>query len=167
VSGGSSDAQRRTERALASLWRALLDLPELHIVLFAFLLNFAWEILQSGFYRGMREMPHGDAVRLCTLATLGDVGTTLVAFWVVAWLGRGRRWLLRPTWAHVVGFTGLGLSVTLVFEYLATHVWGFWSSSKAMPVIPILEVGLVPLLMWSVLPPLVIWFTHRPLNGSH
>jgi hypothetical protein len=124
VSGGSSDAQRRTERALASLWRALLDLPELHIVLFAFLLNFAWEILQSGFYRGMSEMPHGDAVRLCTLATLGDVGTTLVAFWVVAWLGRGRRWLLRPTWAHVVGFTGLGLSVTLVFEYLATHVWG-------------------------------------------
>jgi hypothetical protein len=58
--------------------------------------DFAWEILQSGFYRGMHEMPHGDAVRLCTFATLGDVGMTLAAFWVVAWLG-GRRWPLRPT----------------------------------------------------------------------
>ena len=165
MSVSPSDAQRRTERALASPWRALLDLPELHVVLFAFLLNFAWEILQSGFYRGMREMPHGDAVRLCTLATLGDVGMTLAAFWVVAWLGGGRRWLLRPTWAHVVGFTGLGLAITLVFEHLATQVWGLWSYSEAMPVIPILEVGLVPLLMWSVLPPLVIWFAHRQLNG--
>jgi hypothetical protein len=89
VSVSPSDAQRRTERALASPWRALLDLPELHIVLFAFLLNFAWEILQSGFYRSMREMPHGDAVRLCTLATLGDVGMILTALWVVAWLGGG------------------------------------------------------------------------------
>jgi hypothetical protein len=84
MSVGPSDAQRRTERVLASLRRALLALPELYVVLFAFLLNFTWEILQSGFYRGMREMPHGDAVRLCALATLGDVGMTLIAFWVVA-----------------------------------------------------------------------------------
>ena len=84
----------------------------------------------------MREMPHGERVRLCTLAPLGDVGMILTAFWVVAWLGGGRRWLLRPTWAHVVGFTGLGLAMTLVFEHLATQVWSLWSYSEAMPVIP-------------------------------
>jgi hypothetical protein len=33
-----------------------------------------------------------------------------------------------------------------------------------MPVIPILEVGLIPLLMSSVLPPLAIWFVHRQLG---
>jgi hypothetical protein len=31
--------------------------------------------------------------------------------------------------------------------------------------IPVLEVGLMPLLMWSVLPPLVSWLAHRQLNG--
>jgi hypothetical protein len=55
--------------------------------------------------------------------------------------------------------------MTLAFEHLATQVWSLWSYSEAMPVIPILDVGLVPLLMWSVLPPLVIWFAHRQLNG--
>jgi hypothetical protein len=74
---GPSEAQRRTERTLASPWRALLDLPELHVVLFAFLLNFAWEILQSGFYRGISEMPHGDAVHLCTPATFGHVSSPI------------------------------------------------------------------------------------------
>jgi hypothetical protein len=122
VSVGPSDVQTRTERALASPWRALLDLPELNVVFFAFLLNFAWEILQSGVCRGMPEMPHGDGVRLCALATLGDVGMTVAAFWVVAWLSGGWRWLLRPTWGHVVGFTGLGLAVTAVFKYFATQV---------------------------------------------
>jgi hypothetical protein len=164
VSVGPSDAQTRTERALVSPWRALLNLPELRVVLFAFLLNFAGEILQSGFYRGMREMPHGDTVRLCTLATFGDVGVTLAAFWVVARLGGGRRWLLRPTWTHVVGFTGLGLAITIIFEHLAARVWGLWSYSEAMPVIPILKAGLVPPLMWSVVPPLVIWFAQRQLH---
>jgi hypothetical protein len=62
-------------------------------------------------------------------------------------LRRGRRWLLRLTWAHVVGFTGLGLAITLVFEHLATHVWSLWSCGEAMPVIPILEVGLFPQLV--------------------
>jgi hypothetical protein len=39
-------------------------------------------------------------------------------------LRQGRRWLLRLMWAHVVGFTGLGLAIIVVFEHLATHVWG-------------------------------------------
>ena len=65
-------------------WRAVLELPELNITVFAFLLNFAWEILQSGFFRGMTEARHGDAVRLCTMATFGDVGIALGAFWSVA-----------------------------------------------------------------------------------
>jgi hypothetical protein len=79
-------------------------------------------------------------------------------------LRQGRRWLLRPTWAHVVGFTGLGLAVIVVFDHLTTHVWGLWSYSEAMPMIPILEVGLIPLLMWSVLPPLLSWLAHRQIN---
>jgi hypothetical protein len=29
--------------------------------------------------------------------------------------------------------------------------------SEAMPMIPVLAVGPIPLLMWSVLPPLVSW----------
>jgi hypothetical protein len=72
-------------------WRVVLDLPELNIAIFAFLLTFAWEILQSPFFRGMKEARHWDAVRVCTLATLGDVGIMLVGFWLGTWVGGGRR----------------------------------------------------------------------------
>jgi hypothetical protein len=144
----------------------VVDLPELNIAIFAFLLSFPWEILQGPFFQGMMEARHEDGVRICTLATLGDVGLMLVNFWIVAWVGGGRRWLLQPTVARVAGFTGLGLAATMLFEMLATQVWDRWRYSDLMPTIPILEVGLIPLLMWGVLPPLVVWFVRRQLRGG-
>jgi hypothetical protein len=149
---------------MASRWRAALDLPELHVAIFAFLLSFAWEILQSGFFRGMLEARHGDAVRLCMIARAGDVGIMLASFWGVAGLGGGRQWARHPTPAQIAGFTAFGLAISIIVERLAMQEWGLWCYSDAMPVIPILEVGLIPLLMWSVLPPLVIWFVHRQLG---
>jgi hypothetical protein len=40
----------------------------------------------------------------------------LMNFWIVAWVGGGRRWPLAPTVARVAGFTGLGLAATLLKE---------------------------------------------------
>jgi hypothetical protein len=144
--------------------RIVLSLPELHLALFAFLLNFVWEMLQIPFFRGMTQAPHGDAVRICLQATLGDVGITLAAFWTIAWLGRDRHWPTRPRPAQIAAFALVGILITTAFEWLATQVWSLWSYSGLMPMIPFLGVGLVPLLQWIVLPPLVIWFVHRQLT---
>ena len=109
------------KKAMTRRWvRVVVDLPELNIAIFAFLLSFPWEILQGPFFQGMMEARHGDGVRICTRATLGDVGLMLVNFWIVAWAGGGRRWPLQPTVARVTGFTGLGLAATILFEILAT-----------------------------------------------
>jgi hypothetical protein len=152
---------------MARQWaRVVMDLPEVNIGIFAFLLSFPWEILQSPFFQGMTAALHGVAVRICTLATLGDVGLMLLNFWIVAWVGGGRHWPLQPTMARMAGFTGLGLAATILFEILAIQVWHRWHYSDLMPTIPILEVGLIPLLMWGVLPPLVVWFVHRQLRGE-
>jgi hypothetical protein len=144
--------------------RSVLNQPELNIALFAFLLNFVWEMLQSPFFRGIAQMRHWDAVLICTQATLGDAGIALAAFWAVAWRSGGRDWPLRPSAAQVAGFAAVGIIVTIAFELLATQVWGLWSYSDEMPVIQILEVGLIPLLQWMVLPPLIVWFVHRQLT---
>lgn len=146
--------------------RRVLNLPEVHITMFAFLLSFPWEMFQSPFFHGLAEAPHWEAVQLCTAATLGDVGIMLALFWVVAGFGGGRHWVRRPKAGQVAGFTGLGLVVTVILEVLATHVWQRWSYSALMPVIPSIEVGLMPLLMWGVLPPFVIWFTQRQLMAD-
>jgi hypothetical protein len=95
----------------------LLTLPELNIALFAFLLNFVWEMLQIPFFRGMKQTPHWYAVLLCTQATLGDVGIALAAFSAVAWLGGGRGWPLHSTAVQVVGFALAGILITIAFGH--------------------------------------------------
>jgi hypothetical protein len=75
-----------------------------------------------------------------------------------------RAWPRRPTAAEVAGFALIGILVTIVFELLATRTWQLWSYSQLMPVIPLLEIGLVPFVQWMVLPPLVIWFVHGQLT---
>ena len=152
------------ERASQTRLGRLLNLPELNIALFAFLLNFTWEILQIPFFHGMEQARHWDAVLLCTLATLGDVGIALTAFWTIAWLGGGHTWPLRPAAVQVAGFASVGILITIAFELLATQVWNRWNYSELRPVIPILGVGLIPLLQWMVLPPFIIWFVHRQLT---
>lgn len=56
--------------------------PEFNIPVFSFLLNLAWEYWQVPFFRGMADQPHWLGVKACSLATLGDAGIALAAFWV-------------------------------------------------------------------------------------
>jgi hypothetical protein len=49
-------------------------------------------------------------------------------------------------------------------ERLATGPLGRWAYADAMPVVPVLEVGLSPLVQWIVLPPLIVWFVRRQLG---
>ncbi|MEW5926088.1 MAG: hypothetical protein AB1941_01245 [Gemmatimonadota bacterium] len=141
----------------------ITGLPEVNVAIFAFLLNFVWEFWQVPFFEGMAAAPHWDAVRLCTRATLGDAGIALVGFWAVA-AARSRAWILRPTWGEVAGFTAVGVAITFAVEWLATEVWGRWAYAESMPTLPLLGTGILPLLQWMVLPPLVVWFVHRQLT---
>lgn len=144
--------------------KAWLNLPEVNVGIFAFLLNFVWEVAQVPLFEGMRFLGHWQAIQVCARATLGDVGIGLVAFWTVAAVYRSRRWVLRPACRQVLGFAAVGVVITVVMEWLATHALGRWAYAASMPTIPGLEVGVSPLLQWVVLPPLIIWFVRRQLT---
>lgn len=144
--------------------RRVLDAPEANVMVFAFLLNYPWEFLQAPLFRGMATAPHWDAVKFCTGATLGDAVIASVAFWGVAAAAGNRRWILRPSTAQVAGFVVAGLAITLVLEQLATGPLGRWAYAEGMPVVPLLGVGLTPMLQWILLPPLVAWLVRRQLT---
>lgn len=142
----------------------ILDLPELNVALFAFLLNYPWEFLQVPFFEAMAAAPHWDAVRFCTRATLGDAGIALIAFWAVAAWVRSRAWILEPNTKHVVGFVAVGLAITVAFEWLATEILGRWAYAERMPTLPLLGTGILPLAQWIILPPIIAWFVRRQLT---
>jgi hypothetical protein len=144
--------------------KRLIETPETNVALFAFLLNLPWEFAQVPLFAGMPTAQHWTAVLACGRATLGDVVVALVAFWAVALVAGGRGWAVAPTRGRVAGFVAVGVLITIVMERLATGPLGRWAYADAMPVVPVLEVGLSPLVQWIVLPPLIVWFVRRHLT---
>ena len=154
-------------RSLARRLTAGTWLPEFNVLLFAFLLNYPWEIIQAPLFEGMAGQAHWEAVKVCTRAALGDAVIMLFAYWGVALLGRGRSWIAAPRWYETLLMASLGVVVTVVIERLAQRgEWlSAWRYSAAMPVIPGLEVGLVPVLQWLILPPFVVALVGAHLRG--
>ncbi|KAA0686145.1 MULTISPECIES: hypothetical protein [Azospirillum] len=142
----------------------IVECPEVNVGVFAFLLNYPWEFWQVPLFVGMASAPHWEAVKFCTRATLGDAAIMLVAFWFVALLAGSRRWILSPSGRQILVFIAVGVAITVLFELLATHVLDRWQYAGAMPVTPVLGIGLSPLAQWIVLPPLVVWFVRRHLR---
>lgn len=155
--------------ARASNQFRLTDLPEFNVFVFAFLLNYPWELMQVPLYQGMPEAAHWDAIKVCTRATLGDGIIMLLAYSGAALLVRDRWWIVKPRWAPVVVLIGIGVAITVLLERLAiisdNPNWG-WRYAEAMPIIPVLEIGLTPFLQWVILPLLLVWFVKRQLAAA-
>lgn len=143
---------------------AIAALPELNVAIFAFLLNFVWEFLQIPFFEDMPTIPHWQGVKTCTVATLGDVAIALVSFWAVAFAVHSRTWILQPRPGELAGFVAAGVLITIAAEWVLTEVIDRWTYAPSMPTLPLLGTGLLPLLQWIILPPLIVWFVHRQLT---
>jgi len=135
--------------------------PEFNVLVFSFLLNLAWEVWQGPFFRGMADQPHWLGVKACTQATFGDAGISLAAFWFTAFFARTRSWIMRPSRLDIAMFLGVGVVVTILFEAMAIGVLGRWAHCDAMPRLPIMGTGLLPMIQWLAIPPLVLWFVRR------
>lgn len=143
--------------------RRLLDAPETSVAIFAFLLNLPWEFAQAPLFAGLPAADHWSGIVICGQATLGDVVIALAAFWTVAVAGGGRTWITAPRPRQITGFVLVGVSITIVLERLATTVLGRWTYADAMPIIPLIDVGVSPVAQWVIIPLLIVWFVRRQL----
>ncbi|WP_148862202.1 hypothetical protein [Marinobacter fonticola] len=146
--------------------KAVLNVPELHIAIFAFLLHFIWELIQMPLFAGFGETHYYKVILHCTRATFGDVVISLAAFWSACVVVKSRFWFLRYGKPGLWTFLGVGMLITIVFEVLATGPLRRWEYGGAMPVLPILGVGFSPVAQWIVLPLLQLWFVRRQVLGG-
>lgn len=154
---------------LATCAATLMALPELNVLLFAVLLNYPWEFIQTPLYVGMSDQRHWDAVQICSIAALGDGVLVLFAYWATAWFLHDRLWIAAPSTRSTVPFILIGLCITIVIEWLAQRGWWLqrWNYSAAMPLIPGLGVGWVPVLQWVLLPLVVVGLVSRQIRGGN
>lgn len=156
----------RPPGSIARHWGALTWAPEFNVAVFALLLNFPWELLQVPLFTGMADARHGEAVKTCSRATLGDALIMLVAYAAVSAVAGSRRWIMSASRSQLALFVGVGVSITVAIEWLALHGRWFdgWSYAPSMPVVPGIGIGLSPILQWIVLPLLLVWFVRRQIG---
>ena len=61
---------------------------------------------------------------------------------------------------------GAGVAYTIFSEWLNLVVRQSWSYSEAMPVVPLIGVGLSPLLQWLVIPGVAMLVVRRSRSQS-
>ncbi len=138
-----------------------LSAPEINISIFGFLLNFVWEIWQAPLFKSMDSLTHFQATLHCTQAALGDVVILLIAFWTVALITKSRRWIIHANTRQVIGFILIGVVITVAIEEVAVHLLQRWQYATTMPTLPILGTGIVPILQWLFIPPIIVAMMQR------
>lgn len=146
--------------SLTRLGHALQN-PEANFLLFSYLFNFVWEMWQMPFYEGMKTLDYMSIIRSCTQASLGDGVISMVAYWSAAATAGSRNWIHAMTVAALTTYLVAGLVITIGMEWLATEILDRWQYASNMPELPLLGTGLLPILQWVVLPPLILWVVRR------
>lgn len=135
--------------------------PEVDALLLSFPMHFTWEFLQAPLFRSMQDLSHFEGIRVCLLATLGDMVLVLAAFWLTCLVTRTRHWSVRAdAWAVAV-WLGTGLFLTIAIEFLSTESLDRWTYAAAMPRLPLIGTGVAPLGQWIVVPMIVFWYMSR------
>lgn len=139
--------------------------PEFVLIPLAFVFHFAWEMLQDPLYAGLASRPHAEVREQCLMATYGDVAITLTAYYLSSLFGRSRFWFLGVRRAPPAIWFAVGLVLTTVLELCATRVVGRWSYGPLMPIVPILRIGLAPVLQWIFIPAMLVFLMNRHFRG--
>lgn len=149
-------------------WRTSIGRTLAVFAVFSFLFHFAREISQAPLFAKMPVTIHWQATLMCLRATLGDVGIALASFATANWWDRSLTWFAGLSNGALAGYLATGVLITIAFEWYAVFWAGRWSYSELMPVVPLLHVGLAPLMQWIVLPMAVLSFLrcHRPAGGE-
>lgn len=133
------------------------------LALFAFVFNFLWEYSALPFYKDYSAL--GQGLSLVLWASAGDVVYVLFIISVVAYRAKKSAWMLEGKREDYALAGALGFLVALFVEYKALYLHR-WAYATAMPIIPILGVGLTPIIQMTLIAPLSAWLLGRTLKHS-
>lgn len=122
------------------------------IFVVAVVFNYVWEMAQSVFYVGMKSF---NALWHCFIASLGDGFLVLLIYVIGCVVLRRGAWLLQPGISGYILMMMTGLIIGIGTEWMAVHVIELWKYTAEMPLVPWLNIGVLPIAQMLVLPPLI------------
>lgn len=121
--------------------------------------NYLWELAQAPLYAGQEDF--GRMWWHCFVAALGDGMLVLLIYGAGIAVAGGPGWYERPNTLGYTVMLATGLTVGIVVEWIAVHRLGRWAYTERMPLIPALDVAVLPVAQMLTLPPLVFWLSSR------
>ena len=114
--------------------------------------NLVWEIAQLPLYTLWRTGSTREVAIAIAHCTAGDLVIAASAVLMALALAGHRDWPLRRFRPVMALTLASGLAYTGYSEWLNTTVRMSWAYSDLMPIVPVLNLGLSPLLQWIVIP---------------
>jgi hypothetical protein len=126
--------------------------------LIAFVLHIVWENAQAPLFQGY--VSFSLYFPMCLIGTVGDVVITLFVYSIVALLKNNFSWLFNLNKRDIVVLVTIGFFIAIGIEWHAL-LFGSWTYTDAMPIIPSLKVGLAPVLQMMFLLPTSMYLTKK------
>lgn len=139
---------------------------QINLFFFGFIINFFWEMLQMPLFSYPADASLTRINLACIQASAGDAVMNVIAFWVVVFLQKDRKWYRHPSVRSLAYFLMPGVIMTIVFEALATGPLHRWAYASSMPTLPGLGTGLAPIAQWLLLPLLIIFIVRRQVRPA-
>lgn len=119
--------------------------------------NLVWEFAHMPLYTLWETGTAAEIAFAAVHCTIGDVLIAVSALVAALCLFGSERWPEQGARPVALVSIAFGIAYTAFSEWLNVEVRGTWAYRDLMPVIPILGVGVSPMLQWVVLPGLALW----------
>ncbi len=126
------------------------------VIVIGLLLNFAWEMLQMPLFENMQQ--DLQTVIFCALASVADVIMLLLLYYSLALVYKDPLWIKQLTAQRVIILILVG-GVGAILAEMRHLSAGTWAYSESMPLVPIVNAGLSPVLQFMLLPVLVYYLS--------
>lgn len=127
----------------------------------AFLLNFVWEVAQGFLYEGYKY--DWEHISFCALASVADMLMVIVLFFLFGLIYKNVYWIRHLKYTRTLILILVGFLGAVLAEMW--HTWrGDWSYADTMPILPLVEVGVSPVLQFSILPLAVFIISRKILK---
>ena len=133
----------------------------LYIVFFAFIVNLAWEVPHSLLYKTTTEMSVSEYVPRILQASAGDIVMILIIFAIISLYNNSVKWSILQK-KNIILSILLGIIVSVTFEIYALNTNKF-AYLPSMPLIPLLNVGITPVLQ-MIVAPLIVFFLAEKIS---
>lgn len=128
--------------------------------------NFGWEISQMALFSfsGVTASGYGEFIRLHWITALKDGLIVVALYLLVGILVRNAAWGKKFNYRRLLFLASLGFLWAVGIEYHAVFVAHRWAYGSAMPLLPMLNVGVVPVVQMIIVPLLSILLVRKQLS---